>query len=140
MVFSVSIRRGAAHTLLAIVLVIALALRVYDIGFGLPSLHDPDEPIFMVLALRLFQKHTLNPGWFGHPGSTTIYLIALIDIVVFATGLLTGRFTDVQGFAAAAYADPSLLFVPARLAMAMFGVGCVWLTYLLGQRLFGRAT
>lgn len=130
-------RRGAASAALATVLLVALGLRLYDIGFGLPSLYDPDEPIFMVVALKLLKQHTLNPGWFGHPGTTTIYLVALIDLVVFGSGVLSGRFAGVHDFAAAAYADPSLLFLPARIAMAIFGVSCVWLTFVLGRRLFG---
>ena len=135
-----STRRGAAYAALALILIVACAVRFHNLGFGLPSLYDPDEPIFMVMALKLLKEHTLNPGWFGHPGSTTIYLLALIDVAVFGAGILTGRFSGVNDFAAAAYADPSLLFMPARFAMALFGVGCVWLTYCLGRKLFGTAT
>jgi hypothetical protein len=135
-----STRRGAAYAALALILIVASAVRFHNIGFGLPSLYDPDEPIFMVMALKLLKEHTLNPGWFGHPGSTTVYLLALIDMSVFGAGVLSGRFSGVSGFAAAAYADPSMLFMPARIAMALFGVGCVWLTYCLGRKLFGTTT
>ncbi len=123
---------------LAIILAVAIGVRLHDIGFGLPSLYDPDEPIFMVLSLNLLKNQTLNPGWFGHPGTTTIYLVALIDLGVLAFGLATHRFASVGGFAAAAYAHPGMLFVPARVAMALFGVGCVWLTYTIGRRAFGE--
>lgn len=119
------------------IVIAALLLRLHDIGFGLPSLYDPDEPIFMILALKLLKQHTLNPGWFGHPGTTTIYLISLIDVAVYLVGSATGQFHGVHDFTAAAYADPALLFVPARVAMALFGTGCVWLTYMIGRRLFG---
>ena len=131
--------RGAGSAALAIILAVALALRLYDVGFGLPSLYDPDEPIFMVMALKLLKQQTLNPGWFGHPGTTTIYLIALIDAAVLGFGMLTGQYETVAQFGHAAYANPALLFVPARVAMALFGVGCVWLTYILGRRLFGQS-
>jgi hypothetical protein len=131
------IRRHARFGVLAIILAFALVIRLHSIGFGLPSLYDPDEPIFMVLALKLLKDQTLNPGWFGHPGTTTIYLVALIDLAVLGTGLVTGHFGSVRDFAMAAYADPGLLFIPARVAMALFGVGCVWLTWAIGRRLFG---
>lgn len=131
------IRRHARLGVLAIILAFALAIRLHGIGFGLPSLYDPDEPIFMVLALKLLKDQTLNPGWFGHPGTTTIYLVALIDLAVLGTGLATGQFGSVRDFAMAAYANPGLLFIPARVAMALFGVGCVWLTWAIGKRLFG---
>jgi hypothetical protein len=132
--------RGARLGALAFILAIALGVRLYDIGFGLPSLYDPDEPIFMVTALKLLKQGTLNPGWFGHPGTTTIYLVAVLDVAVMVFGKATGQFTSIAGFASAAYANPALLFIPARVAMALFGVGCVWLTYALGRRLFGTAT
>lgn len=128
--------RGAANAALGFILVLALAWRLINIGFGLPSLYDPDEPMFLITALKLLKEGTLNPGWFGHPGSTTIYLLAVIDVLVVIGGLLSGRFTDVGDFAAAAYANPALLVIPSRLAMLAFGVACVWLTYLVARRLF----
>lgn len=136
---TVTSQRAAARAALAIILALALAWRLNNIGFGLPSMYDPDEPIFMITALKLLGEGTLNPGWFGHPGSTTIYLVALIDAAVAGFGLLSGRYADVGEFARAAYADPALLFVPARVAMALLGVGAVWLTHALGRRVEGQA-
>ena len=132
--------RVAARAALGAILLVALGWRLHNIGFGLPSMYDPDEPIFMIMALKLLTEGTLNPGWFGHPGSTTIYLVALIDAAVAGSGIISGRYADVGAFAHAAYADPALLFVPARVAMALLGTLCVWLTYLLGKRLHGTAT
>lgn len=125
---------------LGFVLLLALALRLVNIGFGLPSLYDPDEPMFMLKALKLLKEGTLNPGWFGHPGSTTIYLLAVIQGLVLLLGLASGRFVRVEDFASAAYADPGLLFLPSRLAMVLFGVACVYLTWVIGRRLFGTTT
>ncbi|HET9813023.1 MAG TPA: glycosyltransferase family 39 protein [Sphingomicrobium sp.] len=132
-------KRARQAAICALVL-LALALRLHHIGFGLPSLYDPDEPIFMVLAAKLLAGRTLNPGWFGPPGSTTIYLIALIDAAVYTVGAALGRFSSVAQFIHAAYSDPSLLFLPARIAMALLGSGCVALTYLIGKRVRGSAT
>ena len=81
--------RTAANAALGFILVVALAWRLINVGFGLPSLYDPDEPMFMITALKLLKEGTLNPGWFA----------------------------DVGDFAAAAYANPGLLFIPSRLAM-----------------------
>lgn len=132
--------RVAARAAIGLILLAALGWRLHNIGFGLPSMYDPDEPIFMITALRLLTEGTLNPGWFGHPGSTTIYLVAAIDAAVAGSGIVTGRYADVGAFAHAAYADPAMLFVPARIAMALLGTLCVWLTFLLGKRLQGTAT
>lgn len=119
------------------VAVVALVLRLNNIGFGLPSLYDPDEPLFMVKAAGLLSEGTFNPHWFGHPASTTIYLTAAIQALVFACGAATGRYGGVNDFIAAAYADPSLIFLPVRIAMALLGAVCAGLTFLLGKRLFG---
>ena len=129
-------RRGLA---VALVLTLALLLRLYQIGFGLPGLYDPDEPLFMVKAASLLTGRTLNPHWFGHPGSTTIYLTALIQALVFSAGWASGRFATVTDFVQAGYADPSIVFVPVRVAMAMFGTLCVGLTYALGKKLYGKS-
>ena len=132
-------RQVAARLLVAFIVFVALALRVHHAGFGLPSMHDPDEPIFMIMAYKLLNEGTLNPQWFGHPGTTTIYLLAVIDVIVAGFGLLTGRYANVEAFGAAVYADPALIFVPARIAMALLGTLCVWLTYLIGRRVMGRS-
>jgi len=125
--------------LVASILVAALLLRLNNIGFGLPSLYDPDEPLFVIKAAGLLADHTINPHWFGHPGTTTIYLTAIVEAVVFAGGVLTGRYASLTDFVNSAYADPTIVFVSARIAMALLGTACVSLTYLLGKRLFGSS-
>ncbi|WP_309602681.1 glycosyltransferase family 39 protein [Sphingomonas sp.] len=129
-----------ARAALGLILLVALGWRLINIGFGLPGMYDPDEPMFMITALKMLSEGTLNPGWFGHPGTTTITLVAAIDAAVASTGLLLGHYANIADFARAAYADPAMLFVPARTAMALIGTACVWLTYALGNRLHGRAT
>jgi hypothetical protein len=132
--------RGAARAALWLLLLVALAWRVNNIAFGLPGMYDPDEPMFMLTALKLPLQGTLNPGWFGHPGTTTIYMLALIDIVVVAVGLLSGSYSNIAEFTAAAYANPAIVFIPSRLLMVALGVTSVWLTYVLGKRLVGEWT
>lgn len=117
------------------ILVIAAALRLRGVDFGLPALNDPDEPLFMMSALDMLRNGTLNPGWFGHPGTVTLYCLALISAGVGAIGIATGRFDGGEGFASAIYADPGIVFLPARIFIAACGVACVYLTYRLGKRL-----
>lgn len=121
---------------LGVVLVLALLLRLQGIRFGLPALLDPDEPIFLLLALRMIKEHTLNPAWFGHPGTTTIYCLALIEMATFAVGHVLGWFPDSAAFAKAIYTDPSILFVPGRLFILLCGLVTIILTFALARRLF----
>ncbi len=118
-------------------LVVAAAIRFHGIAFGLPALNDPDEPLFMMTALDILRSGSANPGWFGHPATLTFYALALIIVAVGGIGIASGHFADADAFVGAVYADPSILFVPARLFFAACGALCVWLTYRLGQRLGG---
>lgn len=122
---------------LRLVLLLAFALRLRGLAFGLPALLDPDEPTFVLLALKLLRNGTLNPGWFGHPGSTTIYLLAMVEAGVYGIGHFTGRFSDPEAFVRAIYADPSVVFLPGRWLILLSGLVCVWLTWRLAERLFG---
>lgn len=123
---------------MAAVLLLAAGLRLASVGFGLPALNDPDEPLFVMTALEMLRDHTLNPGWFGHPGTTTLYGLALTSYLAAATGIVAGRFADAHAFVSAVYADPGIIFLPGRLLIVASGVVCVWLTYRIGTRIADR--
>jgi hypothetical protein len=120
-----------------LVLFVALALRLHGVDFGLPALNDADEPLFMMTAFEMLQKQTLNPHWFGHPGTTTLYSLAAVMLAVVGFGVASGRYADVAAFGKAAYLDPGLAWLPARVMIALCGVICVYLVYRLGRRLGG---
>src|SRR3546814_11480986 len=82
--------------------------------------------------------HGFNPGWFGHPGTTTFYSLALAYVFIVIAGLASGRFASVQAFVSHAYTDPSILFSSGRLLMVAFGLVCILLTAVVSRRLFGR--
>lgn len=126
-------------TLIAI-LVIAWCVRGYSLGFGLPALYDPDEPIFVLTGLKLLKNHTLNPGWFGHPGSTTIYCMALIELGVVAFGMFTGRYPNIQSFGAAFYHNPGIVFGPGRWFILLCALICIFLSYRIASKLFDART
>lgn len=119
-------------------LLLALGLRLHGVGFGLPALNDPDEPLFVMTALDMLRDHSLNPGWFGHPATTTLYCLAAIFYLTGAIGIATGRFADAHAFAGAVYADPGIIFLPGRLFIVACGVACVWLIYRIGTRIGDR--
>lgn len=122
------------------ILALALGLRLYGITFGLPALNDPDELMFELGAIRMISHHTLNPGWFGHPATTTMYALALVNGAVLGVGRLMGWFPSVKAFADAVYLNPGWVILPGRWVMALFGTGSVWATYRLTHRLFDRRT
>lgn len=131
---STLLRLGLGSLLLAIMM-LAGGLRWYGADFGLPALNDPDELMFQLGAVRILTSATLNPGWFGHPATTTIYTLTLVDIGVYVWGWLTGAYGSPAEFVAAVYSRPELLILPGRLAMVAFGVLAVWQTWRLGRLL-----
>ena len=131
------IARRSAVWPLAAILLLAVALRLVYLGFGFPALLDPDEPIFMLTALKLLRDHTLNPGWFGHPGTTTIYALAIVEIATFTAWHASGRFVSTAAFGKAVYTDPSLIFLPGRVFILVCGLATILLCFVLAKRLFG---
>ncbi|MBA4048624.1 MAG: hypothetical protein C0476_08805 [Sphingomonas sp.] len=130
-----------AHWLAIIAILTAgLVWRLLHVNAGLPSLWDPDEPLFVVKSLEMLKNGSFRIGWYGHPGSTTIYVLALTDIIVFVSGSALGFWQGTAGFAAAIYANPGLLMLPCRLVMVATGIWCIWLTYLIGKRIGDRST
>lgn len=119
------------------ILIVAAVMRLYGIDFGLPALLDPDELIFIGGAHQLFESGTLNPGWFGHPATTTIYVVGFVAATVLGIGLSTGHFANPDAFVQALFLDPGIVVLPTRIVMAAFGVACVALTARLAARIGG---
>lgn len=124
--------------LIVLILIVALTVRLATIDFGLPAMLDPDELVFLLGSMRMITGGQLNPGWFGHPATTTMYVLALVYLLIFSAGWISGRFTSPEQFAQAIYMDPAIVMLPGRLAIAVFAVICIFLTYRLAVRLSGR--
>ncbi len=112
-------------------------MRLNGATYGLPALLDPDEPFFMITGLKMIRNQSFNPEWFGHPGTTMLYAVATIEASVYAIGLASGRFASAEAFAAAAYQDPGIIFMPVRYFFILCGAACVFLTIRITDRLFG---
>ena len=115
---------------LSAVLILALALRLWGISFGLPYLYHPDEPGYVSIAQQIFRTGDLNPHFFNYP-SLFFYINSLAYLPYYLVGRLLGIFD-------------SRLDVLAPEVIAM-GVGWTPLptTFLLGRvltALFGTAT
>ena len=130
--------RSPLNWALCVILLAALYLRLASIHFGLPALNDPDELMFELGAVRMLRGPTLNPGWFGHPATTTMYVLALIDVAVFLTGWVLGLFPTIKAFGTAIYADPSWVILPGRIAMTAFALATILLTYRIAASLVNR--
>jgi 4-amino-4-deoxy-L-arabinose transferase-like glycosyltransferase len=121
--------RRCAWPLLAGVLALGLGLRVWGIRQGLPYSYNADEADhFVPRAVHMF-GHGLDPHYFANPPAFTYFLHYLFAI---AYG---GGHGVVHTFAL----HPARVYTLARAATAALGVLALWLTYLAGARLIGRA-
>lgn len=125
-------RRGRALAWggLAAVLAGGLALRLWGLGQGLPFAYNADEADhFVPRAVRMFKDGTLNPHYFENPPGFT-YLLHWLYAVAYGSGGAV-----VRTFAL----HPGDLYTLGRVAAAVLGTLALWLLYLAGERLLGRA-
>jgi Dolichyl-phosphate-mannose-protein mannosyltransferase len=107
---------------------LTLALRLWGIKQGLPYSYNVDEATHFVPRAIAFFSHDYNPQYFLNPPGYS-YLLHLVFELWFGSGDVVAR-----AFAS----DPTKVFVVARVVAAVLGTLAVWLTYLAGERLFGR--
>jgi asparagine N-glycosylation enzyme membrane subunit Stt3 len=123
-------RRPDRTTLaLAGVLLGALLLRLWGIRHGLPFSYNIDEEGHFVPVAIGFFGHDLNPGYFLNPPGYTELLYVLYAV------WFGGREAVQHAYAA----NPSEVFLIARVTVALLGVVSVWLLYLAGARLLDRS-
>ncbi len=132
-----------SRSLLLAVLMVALALRLWGAFYDLPYIYHPDEPHNLRLAQTIFKSGDLNPHWFEYP-SLFYYINAAAYVPYYLIGKGLGLFaapTDLPGaqliVLGTAYAPLPSVIVLGRLLSIFFGLGVVWLVYLIGRRLAG---
>ncbi|MGD2145183.1 MAG: glycosyltransferase family 39 protein [Anaerolineae bacterium] len=128
------------EAVMAAVAIVGLLLRLWGIGFGLPRLYDPDEWHWVGRALRMLHDHDPNPHWFGHPGTTIMYILCMIYVAEFCAGLAVGSYSSAAEFEALYFRDPTLFYLSGRILIVLFGTATILAVYLLARRLGGRAT
>jgi hypothetical protein len=112
-----------------IILLLGIGLRLWGVNHGLPYQYDPDEPTFVVLAGGILGNRNLNPGWFGHPGTTLIYILAGLDLVIFGIGMAFGVFQSPEDFRMYYHQDPSLLYLSGRILNVLFAVFSIYVLF-----------
>jgi 4-amino-4-deoxy-L-arabinose transferase-like glycosyltransferase len=127
----ISSRRAARFSVLALILGVAAAARLWFLHAGIPHAVGIDEPQVVDRALGILRTGVWNPHIFDYP-TLVIYLNAMVDIVRFLWGALNGEWASLDGFPIAA------VYTAGRFVTAMIGVATVWLIYRLGAELSSR--
>ena len=128
-------RVGIAGVLLAAILVLALALRLKGIAWGLPySFVNADESMVVPKAFAAARGH-LNPQFFFYPSlyfylTGALYLLAAPVWWLLGNGNLLSQTSFVV--------DPGPYFLLGRLLSVAMGTASVYLVYRLGRVAFGR--
>lgn len=136
---------GANAVLLALafVLVLAVALRLWGISFGLPYVYHPDEPTAVRVGLRMLRTGDYNPHFFHYP--TAYYYVVTVGLIIhFLLGASQGIFSSVTDVSfprifvlGSGIADFPAEFLVARLITLACGVGTVVLVFWIARRHWG---
>jgi hypothetical protein len=114
----------------------ALVLRVLGLGYGLPTVYNPDEVSIFSRALSLAERG-LNPGNFVYP-SLYFYLLAAAVGGWYGGLRVAGQAGSIEEFQRAFWADPGAFYLVGRSVSVVAGVASVALTYALARRIGGR--
>jgi hypothetical protein len=133
-------RLGSIHLIaLGAALVVGLGLRVYGANHDLPYIYNVDEQLFVNLAMRMLWEGTLNPGWFGHPGTTLIYPTAVTYAAILKLGMYLGWFANLSEMRDYFHAAPTVFFLLPRIFNAVAGTAVIAATFLVTRTAFSSA-
>jgi len=128
-------RLGVAGILLAAILVLALALRLKGIAYGLPySFVNADETMVVPKAFHAAQGH-LNPQFFFYP-SLYFYLAGALYVLATPVWWVLGHGNFLSQTSFVVHQEP--YFLLGRLLSVAMGTASVYLVYRLGRDAFGR--
>lgn len=126
------------RVVVGVFLLLLLAIVLHTIGLRreLPYAPLVDEGAFVPRATAIVASGDLNPGWFGHPGSTIIYPLALVLHLGYVA-LYDGVLFQANPTIGILFEENSApFFMAGRVITVIFGVGATYLTYRLGRRLY----
>ena len=118
-----------------LIFLLALAVRLVGVPYGLPQQLDPDEPIFVQGALRMVTEGNLDPGWYGAPASTLMDGMAGLYAAYGLVGILGGTFHSMADLLTAYQVDGSHFLLLGRTWTALTGTAVVVVAYALAREL-----
>lgn len=128
-----------ATILLAAIISVGCAVRVWGITFGLPHVRArPDELHILGVVIGMYQRGP-NPKFFDYPG-LYLYGIAGLFAVYYGLGRLWGRFAGVEAFVRNFYANWELYFLIPRVLGAVLGAATIGIVHRIGCLLLDRTT
>ena len=119
-------------------LILALILRLWGTGFGLPYEYHIDENQYVRQAATMGTRG-LNPAdWFNPPFFK--YILLTEYGALYGVGRLLGWFTSTSDFGAKLTVDPTWLYLLGRWTSALMGSITVIIIYWTGKKAYNRMT
>src|SRR5918997_2151912 len=128
----------APRAALAVVLVLALGIRLWGLDWQLPWQFHPDEGHYTWKAMELIERDSLNPRYFRNPSLFTYVLLGQYKLLGFQAAKAGQGASGTEGAA-----DDGLLRPPSgvayvgRLNAALVGVATVAAAGWIGWRVLG---
>lgn len=129
--------------LIAAVLLVASAVRMWGLGMDLPYVYHPDEPNNLALTLAMLQNGDLNPHWFQYP-SMMFYVYGAVLWAVSSVATLFGGIAGIAEVAAprmiamgSGLTSEVWTFYVPRLVSVALSVTIVWVVYSVVKRVTG---
>ncbi len=119
-----------------LVLVLALILRIYGNGFGLPDQLNIDEVHVVSRAIK-FGSGDLNPHFFFYP-ALYMYVLFAAYAVYFLIGRVAGVFPGAAEFGMQYFIDPTMFYLIARTMTAIIGMSTVYTVAAIGTRFYNK--
>ncbi|MBI4059672.1 glycosyltransferase family 39 protein [Candidatus Giovannonibacteria bacterium] len=136
------IYRIESKTWLPVILVLAFLVRLPGLNYALPLQVVGDEATSIFGALKMMELKTLLPVLHLDEFKPLLYYPPYLSYLYlpFFGLFLSFKFLffggNLEEFKTLLIADPSALFLMARLLSAIFGVLTVWLVYKIGKNIF----
>jgi uncharacterized membrane protein (UPF0136 family) len=131
---------------IALIMILAVALRFWGIRFGFPEHVRPDEQYYVNAVQRCDRLNTLDPDFFYYPSFYTYINLAVWRGYTFYQ-LLRGRYQPPDasrrqshdwGVEQIRARSPDIDYLLGRCVTALFGVATVALVYAIARRFYGR--
>jgi hypothetical protein len=117
---------------------IALGFHLWGIRQNLPYTPEEDETTKVQPAVRMAASGSLNPGWFGNPGSTIIYPLAAIYRIWHAVAHGGTLFRPDPNLQVAFNSSSYEFYLLGRLMTIGYAVISVPIIYQIGRQAFGE--
>jgi tetratricopeptide (TPR) repeat protein len=130
--------KGGEFALFATLLTAAMAVRLWNISWGLPDVFEEATPF--TVARHFWGvpggSFTLLPEFYHYP-SLSFYIHFIVQAIYYVAGALTGEWASLDAFRTALASDPGAFMTGARLTSALFDVGTVGLVWYTAREHFG---